>query len=74
MGNSKQYTDEFRAEAVKQVIDQGRSVREVSTRLGVSIDSPYAWVREQRRVPGYPAGGCLVGGREPSSSGQSQAL
>ena len=49
--SGKWYTDEFKAEAAKQVIDQGRSVREVSTRLGVSIDSLYAWVREQRRAP-----------------------
>lgn len=33
------------------MIDQGRSVREVSTRLGVSIDSLYARVREQRKAP-----------------------
>ena len=72
--SGKRYSDEFKAETAKQVIDQGRSVREVSTRLGVSIDSLYAWVREQRRAPGYPAGGCLVGGSEPSSAGQSQAL
>ena len=26
-------------------------MREVSTRLGVSIDSMYAWVREQRKAP-----------------------
>ena len=49
--SGKRYTDEFKAEAAKQVIDQGRSVREVSTRLGISIDSLYAWVREQRKVP-----------------------
>ena len=49
--SGKRYSDEFKAEAAKQVIDQGRSVREVSTRLGVSIDSLYAWVREQRKVP-----------------------
>ena len=40
--SGKRYSDEFKAEAAKQVIDQGRSVREVSTRLGVSIDSLYA--------------------------------
>ena len=49
--SGKRYSDEFKVEAAKQVIDQGRSVREVSTRLGVSIDSLYAWVREQRKVP-----------------------
>ena len=49
--SGKRYSDEFKVEAAKQVIDQGRSVREVSTRLGVSIDSMYAWVREQRKAP-----------------------
>ena len=49
--SGKRYSDEFKAGAAKQVIDQGRSVREVSTRLGVSIDSMYAWVREQRKAP-----------------------
>ena len=49
--SGKRYSDDFKAEAAKQVIDQGRSVREVSTRLGVSIDSLYAWVREQRKAP-----------------------
>ena len=49
--SSKRYSEEFKAEAAKQVIDQGRSVREVATRLGISIDSLYAWVREQRKVP-----------------------
>ena len=49
--SGKRNSDEFKVEAAKQVIDQGRSVREVSTRLGVSIDSLYAWVREQRKVP-----------------------
>lgn len=50
MGGRK-YTDEFKAEAARQVVEQGRSVREVATRLGVSIDSMYAWVREQRKAP-----------------------
>jgi transposase len=49
--SSKRYSDEFKAEAAKQVIDQERSVREVATRLGISIDSLYAWVREQRKAP-----------------------
>ncbi len=51
MGGGKRYSDEFKAEAAKQVTEQGRSVREVATRLGVSIDSLYSWVREQRKVP-----------------------
>jgi transposase len=47
----KRYTDEFKAEAARQVIDQGRPVRDVATRLGVSIDALYAWVRVQRKAP-----------------------
>jgi transposase len=47
----KKYTDEFKAEAARQVIDHGRPVREVATRLGVSIDAMYAWVRAQRKAP-----------------------
>lgn len=42
---SKQYDDEFRAEAVKQVIDRGYSVNDVSKRLGVSAQSLYKWVK-----------------------------
>ena len=49
--SSKRYTDEFKVEAAKQVIDQGRPVREVAGRLGISIDTLYAWVRMQRKVP-----------------------
>lgn len=47
----KKYTTEFKVEAAKQVVDHGRPVREVASRLGVSIDSLYAWVREQRKAP-----------------------
>ena len=48
----KRYTDEFKAEAANQVIEQGRSVKEVAARLGISHDSLYAWVREHRKAPG----------------------
>ena len=49
--SGRRYTDEFKAEAARQVIDQGRPAREVASRLGVSIHSMYAWVREQRKKP-----------------------
>jgi hypothetical protein len=48
--SGKRYSDEFKAEAAKQVIDQGCSVREVSTRLGVSIDSLYGGSGSSARV------------------------
>ncbi len=47
--SSKRYTEEFRAEAVKQVVDRGYSVQEVSQRLGVSTHSMYKWLRASGR-------------------------
>ena len=49
--SSKRYPEAFKVEAAKQVLEQGRSVRDVAQRLGVGIDSLYAWVREQRKSP-----------------------
>ena len=54
--SGKRYSDEFKAGAARQVTEQGHSVREVATRLGVSIDSLYAWVREQRKAPAMQQG------------------
>ncbi len=39
------YTAEFKAEAIKQVVDRGYPVADVSKRLGVSSHSLYAWLR-----------------------------
>jgi transposase len=43
--SSQRYTPEFKDEAVRQVIDRGYSVAEVSERLGVSGHSLYKWVK-----------------------------
>ena len=37
--SGKRYTDEFKIEAVKQVIERGHSVKEVAERLGVTPHS-----------------------------------
>ena len=42
--SGKRYAEEFKIEAVKQVIDRGHSVASVATRLGVTTKSLYAWV------------------------------
>ena len=44
---SKRFTDEFKAEAVKQVSERGYTVTEVAERLGVSSHSLYGWLRER---------------------------
>ena len=45
----KRYTEEFRAEAVKQVLERGHKVREVSERLGLSPDTMFRWLRVARK-------------------------
>lgn len=46
--SNKRYTDEFRAEAVKQVTERGHSVAEVAPRIGVSKHTLYDWVQRAR--------------------------
>jgi len=43
--SSQRYTPEFKDEAVRQVLERGYSVTEVSERLGVSAHSLYKWVK-----------------------------
>ena len=40
------YTEEFKKDAVSQVTDRGYSVKEVSTRLGISTKSLYDWIKQ----------------------------
>ena len=40
---SKRYTEEFKVEAVRQVVEHGHSVAEVASRLGMTTHSLYAW-------------------------------
>jgi transposase len=44
--SSKRYPDEFKIEAVKQVVDRGHSVVDVASRLGMTTHSLYAWIRK----------------------------
>ena len=41
MGDSRQYTDEFRNEVVKPVIDRGFTVIDVATRIGIPSRARY---------------------------------
>jgi transposase len=42
--SGKRYTDEFKIEAVKQVLDRGYKIGEVAKRLGVTTKSLHDWV------------------------------
>ena len=43
--SGKRYPEEFKIEAVRQVVDRGYPVVEVASRLGVTTHSLYAWLR-----------------------------
>ena len=41
--SDKRYTEEFKREAVRLIVEQGYSVAEVAGRLGTTTHSLYAW-------------------------------
>jgi transposase len=43
--SNQRYPPEFKDEAVRQVLERGYTVAEVSKRLGVSAHSLYKWVK-----------------------------
>ncbi len=50
--SSPKYSPEFKADAVKQVVDRGYPVRDVAERIGVAPHTLYIWVRKAK--PGAP--------------------
>lgn len=42
---TQRFTPEFKEEAVRQIVERGYSVTDVSARLGVSPHSLYKWVK-----------------------------
>ncbi|EFB5156581.1 IS3 family transposase [Escherichia coli] len=44
--SGKRYPEEFKIEAVKQVVDRGYSVASVTTRLDITTHSLYAWIKK----------------------------
>jgi transposase len=49
--SSKRDTPEFRAEAIRQVTEQGYPVSEVARFLGVSTNSLYKWLKGVSKTP-----------------------
>jgi transposase len=48
--SGKRYPEEFKIEAVKQVVDRGHSVSSVATRLDITTHSLYAWIKKYGRI------------------------
>ena len=46
MSTRRRFTEEFKLEAVKQVVDRGFGVQDVASRLGTSPHSLYAWINK----------------------------
>ncbi|MFP5588636.1 IS3 family transposase [Salmonella sp. 741265085_HSA] len=44
--SGKRYPEEFKIEAVKQVVDRGYSVSSVATRLDITTHSLYTWIKK----------------------------
>lgn len=56
----RKFTPEFKAEAVKQVLDEKRSVSEVAKALGVWENSLSGWVERAKADRGEGAPGALT--------------
>ena len=50
------YTAEFKAEAVKQVVEKGHTVVDVAARLGLGEGLLYTWVRKSKAADGTSTG------------------
>ena len=46
MGKGIRYSDEFKQEAVNQVVVHGYRVADVAERLGISTKSLYGWIKQ----------------------------
>jgi transposase len=53
--SGKRYTAEFKAEAVKQVLERGHSTAGVAARLGINKHSLYDWVARAAKHGVAPA-------------------
>lgn len=48
--SGKRYPEEFKIEAVKQVVARGHSIATVATRLDITTHSLYAWVKSMALI------------------------
>ena len=57
--SAKPYPEEFRIEAVKQILEHGHSVADVSRRIGVISHSLYKWIKLQQMPAANACSKCL---------------
>jgi transposase len=60
-GKRRQFTREFKLEALRLVLEEGRPVTEVARELGIGRESLYRWKQEFLSDPkqSFPGGGKL---------------
>ena len=77
----ERFADEFKEEAVKQVIERGYTVNDVAKRLGISVQTLYKWVkvyspnatdRYEAELKEVRRGEFEIEGRAPSGSGRTR--
>ena len=51
MNKGIRFTDEFKQDAVAQVVERGYAVSEVAERLGISTKSLYKWKAQSSKPP-----------------------
>ena len=51
MSKGIRFTDEFKMDAVAQVVERGYAVSEVAERLGISTKSLYTWKAQFSKAP-----------------------
>ena len=49
--SGKRYSEEFKIEAVKQIMERNYPIEQVSKRLGVTTKSLYAWIKRYSDGP-----------------------
>lgn len=57
----RQYSDEYKSEAVRLLVDSGKPVSQIARELGVSANVLHRWAREERAV--QSAGKTRVGAK-----------
>ena len=73
MNKGIRFTDEFKRDAVAQVVERGYAVSEVAERLGISTKSLYTWKAHFFEVTTCQVRGCGSGCRDQTAEARTGA-